>query len=517
MTRLHEYQGKEILRGFGIPVPKGAAVETANEARLLALGIGAPVVIKAQAWVTGRAGQNLIHFASTPDETAQIAGELLERQVGNFRVEKIMVEERLTLKREFYVGVIVDDISRAPVVIFSSIGGTGIEAIAAQHPDKIARHVVDIRLGLREFEARDLVRRTGIEGDLQTRLAAFIPKFYAAARTYEARTAEINPLALTANGDLVALDARFTIDDYAVYRHPDLGIEIAREFDRPPTELEKIAWNVEKNDYRGTFYFIQMQTDFRKGERVIGFHGAGGGGSMMNMDALLARGFKIANFVDTSGNPPASKVYRAARIILSQKGIDGYYAGGSGVASQEQFHSARGLVKAFMDEQLNVPAVLRVGGNAEDQAKVILERANGAFPAPIEAYGRDDSPDFCVERLQTLVDTYVPAENPPPRPPFEPQEPYSFETITGGTVTYDHALCRDCESKACVTTCVPQILSIVGDVPVLNITHEQARKGGCIECLACEVECHFLGNRGGRIFLPIPGLPDAGQNDVHSD
>ena len=107
-----------------------------------------------------------------------------------------------------------------------------------------------------------------------------------------------------------------------------------------------------------------METDFRKGERVIGFHGAGGGGSMMNMDALFARGFKIADFVDTSGNPPASKVYRAARIILSQPGIDGYYAGGSGVASQEQFNTARGLVKAFMDDQLNVPAVIRVGGNA---------------------------------------------------------------------------------------------------------------------------------------------------------
>src|SRR5690606_37433643 len=148
--------------------------------------------------------------------------------------------------------------------------------------------VVDIRLGLSESDARDLVRRAVIDGDLQARLADLLPKFYAAARTYEARSAEINPLALTASGDLVALDARFTIDDYAVYRHPDLGIEIAREFDRPPTELEKIAWNVEKNDYRGTFYFIQMKLDFAKGQRVVGFHGAGGGGSMMNMDALTA-------------------------------------------------------------------------------------------------------------------------------------------------------------------------------------------------------------------------------------
>ncbi|MBK8031848.1 MAG: hypothetical protein IPK17_20675 [Chloroflexi bacterium] len=200
---------------------------------------------------------------------------------------------------------------------------------------------------------------------------------------------------------------------------------------------------------------------------------------------------------------------------LSQRGIDGYYAGGSGVASREQFHSARGLVKAFMDQSLDVP-VLRVGGNAEDQASHSAARERG-LPAPIEAYGRDDSPDFCVDRLQTLVESYTPAENPPPRPPFAPQEPYSFATVTGGTVTYDHAVCRTCASKACVQTCVPQILSVVNDVPVLNISLEQAKKGGCTECLACEVECHFLGNRGGRIFLPISGLPDVGGNHVHSD
>jgi succinyl-CoA synthetase beta subunit len=506
MARLHEYQGKMILKQFGVPVPNGGAADTPDDAHALAEKINAPVVVKAQAWVTGRAGQNLVYFADDSAQAAQAAGELLGRQVGSFQVEKVLVEERVAIDREFYLGVILDDNARAPVVIFSSMGGTGIEDIAAQHPDKVARCAVDIRVGLREFEARDLARRAGIEGNLLLQLGSFMPKFYAAARGYEARSAEINPLALTANGDLIALDSRFTIDDYAVYRHPDLGIEIAREFDRPPTTLEKTAWNVEKNDYRGTFYFIQMETDFQKGERVIGFHGAGGGGSMMNMDALLAKGFKIANFVDTSGNPPASKVYRAARIILSQKGIDGYYAGGSGVASQEQFHTARGLVKAFMDEPLNVPAVIRVGGNAQERAIAILERANGTFPAPVEAYGRDDSPDFCVERLDELVRNYVPLDQISTREPFEPQAPYSFETVTGGTVTFDHARCRDCQSKICIETCVPQILSLENDVPVLNIDRDKAKRGGCIECLACEVECHFLGNRGGRINLPIAGL-----------
>jgi succinyl-CoA synthetase beta subunit len=506
MTRLHEYQGKTILRQFGVAVPKGAAASSPEEARAIAADINAPVVVKAQAWVTGRAGQNLVVFAENADDAAQAAQELLGRPVGNFRVEKVMVEEQVAIAREFYLGLIVDDSARAPIIIFSSMGGTGIEDIAREHPEKVARYTVDIRVGLPEYMARDLARSVGIEGKLLTQLGGFMPKFYAAARSYDARSAEMNPLALTADGNLIALDARFTVDDYAVARHPDLGIDIAREFDRPPTELEKIAWEVEKNDYRGTFYFIQMETDFHKGERVVGFHGAGGGGSMMNMDALFARGFKIGDFVDTSGNPPASKVYRAARIILSQHGIDGYYAGGSGVASQEQFHSARGLVKAFMDEQLNVPAVIRVGGNAEEQAIAILERANGAFPAPVEAYGRDDSPDACVERLETLVESYVPLDSVPPRELFTPAEPYSFETVTGGTVTYDHARCRDCASKICIETCVPKILSLDGDVPVLNIGHDDAKRGGCIECLACEVECHFLGNRGGRISLPIQGL-----------
>lgn len=515
MARLHEYQGKAILKRYGIAVPSGGVAATPEEAYVLAAEIGAPVVVKAQSWVTGRAGKHAIHFADNPEQAAEAARATLGMQIGNFAVEQVLVEQRVAIAREFYLGMIIDDSARAPVLILSGVGGTGIEDIAREHPDKLARHRVDIRAGVRDFDARELARRVGLSGEVMQKLTPVIVKFYEAARAYEARSAEINPLVLTADGQVMAVDCRFTVDDYAVFRHPDLNIAIAREFDRPPTLLEQIAWNVEKGDYRGTFYFIQMTTDFEKGDRVIGFHGAGGGGSMMNMDALLSRGFRVANFVDTSGNPPASKVYRAARIILSQQGIDGYYAGGSGVASQEQYHSARGLVKAFMDEPLNVPAVIRIGGNAEEQAIEILQRANGEFPAPVEAYGRDASPDFCTERLQALVESYVPAENPVPRLYPEPEKPYTFDTITGGTITYDHAVCLHCETKACVQTCVPQILSVVDDVPVLNITREAAKKGGCIECLACEVECYFHGRGGGRIVLPIPGLDEVDHGDSH--
>jgi succinyl-CoA synthetase beta subunit len=305
----------------------------------------------------------------------------------------------------------------------------------------------------------------------------------------------------------MALDCRITVDDNAAYRHPELGIEVAREFDRPPTQLERIAWQVEAGDYRGTFYFIQMAYDYKQGEGVIGFHGAGGGGSMMSMDAILNRGYKLANFVDTSGNPPASKVYRAARIILNQGPIDGYFASGSGVASQEQFHSARGLVKAFMEEPLTVPAVVRLGGNAEERAKAIIDRAQNEIPAPIEAYGKDDTPEKCAEQLDKLITSFeFPKQSPKSCFPPDPSEPYRFETITGGTVTLDYAACRNCDSKICIETCVPQILSIEDEVPILNISPEQAAKGGCIECLACQIECYFEGNQGGFVELPIEGL-----------
>jgi succinyl-CoA synthetase beta subunit len=468
--------------------------------------MGGPVVIKAQAWVTGRASYGAVKFVDTPDEAESAAASLLGMVIKHFTVDTVLIEEKLAIEREFYGGVIIDDIAQAPVMIFSSRGGSGIEQIAAEHPEAVARHTIDIRTGLADYEARNLVRRAGISGGLQLKLGALLQKLYDVAVQYDARAAEINPIVLTTDGKLVAADGRITVDDYAVYRHSDLGIGIAREFDRPPTDLEKIAWEIESGDYRGTFYFIQMEQDFAKGDGVIGFHGAGGGGSMMSMDAVLNRGYKLANFVDTSGNPPASKVYRAARIILSQPGLDGYFASGSGVASQEQFHSARGLVKAFMDAPLTIPAVIRLGGNAEERAIAILARAQAEIPAPVEGYGKNDSPDFCAERLDALIRNFTLPENVPDRQRPAPQTPYTFETVTGGTVTLDHALCAECESKVCIETCVPQILSVENDVPVLNINREHAKKGGCIECLACEVECYFAGNKGGYIDLPIPGL-----------
>ncbi|MBI3871782.1 MAG: acetate--CoA ligase family protein, partial [candidate division Zixibacteria bacterium] len=460
MARLHEYQGKELLQQAGMAVPKGQVVRHPAEVGAAIPAIGLPVVIKAQAWTTSRAAQGAIAFADNHHDAAAAVQTMLALKIGGFDVTEILIEEKIEIAREFYAGVIVDDANKTPVIIFSSIGGSGIEELARKHPKHVSKTPVDVRFGLRDFEARDAVRRTGVSGSLQTELARALVTLYGVARCWEARTAEINPLVLKTDGKLIACDCRITVDDNAVFRHPELGIEIAREFGRPPTELDKIAWAVERDDYRGTFYFIEMARGYKRGGGYLGFHGAGGGGSMMSMDALIKRGFKIANFTDTSGNPPASKVYRAAKIILSQPNIDGYFGSGSGVASQEQFHSARGLVKAFWEENLSIPAVIRLGGNAEDEAVRILTEYTKNLSAPVEGYKKDDTADFCAERMQALITQQKDKTEPcaaalPDALEFVPKDPYTFETPTG-RIVYDHALCRQCESKVCIHTCVPE-------------------------------------------------------------
>jgi succinyl-CoA synthetase beta subunit len=233
MARLHEFQGKALLKQFKIAVPEGGVATTPEEARAIAAEIGRPVMVKAQAWVTGRASMGGIKKAATPDDAAAAAEAMLGLKVKGFTVEQVLVEEQLDIAHEFYAGVIVDDRAQAPLVMFSSVGGTGIEEIAAEHPDRVASTHVDIDFGLQDYQARNVVRQTGIGGRLQRDLGGMLVQLYDVARAYEARAAEINPLVQTVDGKLYAADCRITVDDYAVFRHQDLGIEIAREYDRP--------------------------------------------------------------------------------------------------------------------------------------------------------------------------------------------------------------------------------------------------------------------------------------------
>ncbi len=509
MARLFEYQGKQILKEMGIKVPRGKVVETPEQAARAVEELGGEAVLKIQVWLKGRAQLGGIRFVKTPDEARKVAAELIGTKVKNFEVEKLLVEEKLKIERELFAGVVIDDYEKKPLVVFSSMGGTGIEEIAKEHPEAVLTYHVDVLEGFPEYKARGLLSKMGFSGKLLVKLSSTLSKLYQAFRKYDARSAEINPLVVTEEGEVYAADTHIAIDDYAVYRHPELGIEIAREFDRPPTELEKIAYKVEENDYRGTFYFFQMVEKPDPDQNYIGFHGAGGGGSMMSMDAVLNRGFKIANFTDTSGNPPASKVYRAAKIILSQPGIIGYFASGSGVASQEQFNSARGLVKAFMEDEIEIPAVLRLGGNYEEKAIEILETFSKFIPGKIEGYGRDDSPEFCADRLKELVEKGGRKVHrvKPMKDYSPPAGAYSFKTLTG-KVYIDHTLCAKCQAKPCVEACTYEVLKLQEGKPVLAISEEEAAKGKCTECLACELACFLEGQKAIHIELPIPGLKE---------
>ncbi len=314
---------------------------------------------------------------------------------------------------------------------------------------------------------------------------------------------------LTKDGQFVAADCRITIDDYAVARHPELSIEIAREFDHPPTALERVAYAVEQSDHRGTFYFAQLATIAAKDSKgLVGFHGAGGGGSMMSMDAIVNAGFTIANFTDTSGNPSASKVYRAARIILAQPNLVGYFGSGSGVASQEQYWSAYGLAKAFWGLDLDIPAVIRLGGNTEDRAVDILRRMSGLLRAPVEGYRKTDAPAMIAERFAELVAGASGTKWKPraPRVPKFVKDPSAtMFPVKNGRVWIDTAPWP--QIRHAVETHSGGLIVNRAGAPAMSLpSGEFANKDS--ELLACDVECRLAGVEGFYLELDIPGLDE---------
>src|SRR5438477_648710 len=505
MARLHEYQGKAILAANGFKIPRGRAAATADEAVAAAKELGGDIVVKIQAWTTGRAGIGGVAFAKKPEDVRVHAERMLSMKVGQFPVEAVLVEEKVDIDREFFLSFAIDDAARAPMIIFAAGGGTGIEERATS----TRRIPCDVNRGPLDSAVDEAVVSCGVSAKNAKQLNESIRKLFAAARSVEARSLEINPLVLTKNGEFVAADCRITIDDYAVGRHPELGIEIAREFDHPPTALEQVAYAVEQNDHRGTFYFAQLATAASTGSKgLAGFHGAGGGGSMMSMDAIVNAGFTIANFTDTSGNPSASKVYRASRIILAQPDLVGYFGSGSGVASQEQYWSAYGLAKAFWELDLDIPAVIRLGGNTEDRAVDILHRMSKLLRAPAEGYRKSDTPAFIAARFAELVATAA-AKKWKPRAPRVPKF-INHDVVIALAVKNGHVWI-DRERWPQIRSAVQEhsgglIVDLAG-APTPSVTAEEfATKDS--ELLACEVECHLAGIQGFYLELDIPGLDE---------
>ena len=413
MPKLLEYQGKRLLKEQGIPVPNGDVASTPQDAQRIAADIGKPVAIKAQIGVTGRFKAGGIKFANTPGEAEKAAAGLLGQDIKGTRVSRVLIEEQLDIEREMYAGIIVNDSYkvRGPVLMFSTRGGVDIEDIAAEDPDSVVSLNIDVLDGLSIEDVRGLVSRFNIPIPLLSSLSEIIHSLYQVFRKYSARSAEINPLVLTTDGKLLPADCRIVIDQASVFKHPDLEVDFPREIGREPTELERIAWRVEEEDYRGTGYFVQLAEGFGPGEGYVGFHGLGGGGAMLGADALIRHGLKLANYAESSGNPTASKVYRVVKLVFSQPGIDAFVLMGAMVANQEQWHHAHALVRALREDLLSrpgFPVVILIAGNKEKESLEILENGLSGLPAHIEIYGRDYvyNVDFIAERVKELVEEY---------------------------------------------------------------------------------------------------------------
>ena len=501
MARLHEYQGKALLAARGFEVPRGGHATSPDEAAQVARSLGVPVVIKIQAWTTGRAAIGGVAFADSPEQAADHARRMLGMRVGQFPVSAVLVEEKLKIAGELFVSLSIDDRERRPVILLSLSGGSGIE----QRSSEVHRLPCDVKDGPDAAALRNALNTANLDTSLKDRIANAVRGVFDLAKSIEARSVEINPLAITKDRRVVAADCRVTVDDYAVFRHPELGIDIARELDHPPTQLERIAYAIEQDDHRGTFYFAQLATEATPGSKgLIGFHGAGGGGSMMSMDAVVNEGFTIANFTDTSGNPSSAKVYRAARIILSQPGLVGYFGSGSGVASQEQFWSAYGLAKAFWEMNLDIPAVIRLGGNSEERAVEVLTDGTRELPTKVEGYRKNDAPAKIAKRFALLIEQAAGKRWQPraPRKPAYVGQPSSVSfPIKSGRVWIDAT--RWLAAKSIVELVAPQLLRDDNGRPALNVRPEEfATKDS--ELIAAEIECRRAGVDSLFVELDLP-------------
>ncbi|MFH2091765.1 MAG: ATP-grasp domain-containing protein [Pseudomonadota bacterium] len=412
MAKFLEYQGKEFFKQSKIPVPEGMVVNTPEEAKAAAIKLARPVVVKAQVFAGGRGKAGGVKVADTPEQAENVAKEILGMTIKGLVVKQVLVEEQLDIVQEFYAGIIINSAQevRGPVLMFSPEGGMEIESVSA---DKIATLNVDVIKGLMPYDTLNMVASMGVTGTALTQVSDIVFKLFKLFQQLDCRTLEINPLVLTSDNRVLAADCRMAVDDQALFRHPELGIKIGREFLQEPTEFDLIAWSFEASDFRGTSYVAEMTPpeEVARGG-YVGYHGIGGGAAMIGMDALNNVGLKIADYADTSGNPTASKVYRTAKLIMSQPGIDAYFLAGFMMANQEQWHHAHGLVKALREElpkkPKGFPVVLLLCGNKEKEAQSILKEGLADLNARIEIYDRDRVYDatFIAGRVKALVDDY---------------------------------------------------------------------------------------------------------------
>jgi succinyl-CoA synthetase beta subunit len=365
---IHEYQARDVLRRYGIPIPRYEVVESARDARRVAEAIGRTVVIKAQVKVGGRGKAGGVKLAASADEAERNAAAILGMDLKGLRVGKVLVAQAVDIAKEYYVGVVVDRSSRKPVLMVSAAGGVDIEEVARDTPEKILKHAVDPVLGLSPDEARDVAAMIETRPEIASQIAAVIEKLYAAFVGIDASLAEVNPLVVTPDGAVWAVDAKINVDDNALFRHPD--IEAMRDSAAETAEIRKAR---------------ELGLSYVKLEGSVGCLVNGAGLAMATMDLIKYYGGEPANFLDIGGSSSPDKVVAALEIITADSNVRSILVNIFGGITRCD-DVARGLVTALSMRPVGLPIVVRLTGTNEKEARAILgERNLEAFETMDEA------------------------------------------------------------------------------------------------------------------------------------
>jgi succinyl-CoA synthetase beta subunit len=356
-VKLQEYRSKEILARHGVPLLAGEIATTPEQARAAAADIGGPVVVKAQVLVGGRGKAGGVKLADTPDEAEQRARDIIGLDIKGTTVKTLLVAPAADIAHEYYLGLILDRAAKAITVIASAEGGVEIEETAKTNPGAILRLPLHPLLGLQEHEARRVGFFLGIPAELRRDFATVMRGLHAAFVESDADLAEINPLAVTSDGRLLALDAKIVLDDSALPRHPDL--EAMRDLDEEePSEIAAREAGIS---------FIKL-------DGSIGCMVNGAGLAMTTMDLVKLAGGEPANFLDIGGGAKADKVTAAFRIILDDPNVRAILVNIFGGITRGD-EVARGIVEARASLQRDVPMVVRIVGTNAEEAKPILSEA----------------------------------------------------------------------------------------------------------------------------------------------
>jgi succinyl-CoA synthetase beta subunit len=361
-VKIHEYQGKEIFRRFGVPVPRGIPAFSADEAVKAAQALPGPVwVVKAQIHAGGRGKVGGVKLARSVDEVRDVAGRMLGMQLVTHqtgpegqKVGRLLIEEGADIRKELYVAMIVDRTSQRVVLMASSEGGMDIEEVAAKTPEKIHRVIIDPVKGLTDAQADEVARSIGIPEASVPQARAVFQGLYRTFDETDASLAEINPLILTGDGRVIALDAKLNFDDNALFRHPD--IVAMRDLDEEdPAEIEASKYDLS---------YISLDGD-------IGCLVNGAGLAMATMDVIKLYGGSPANFLDVGGGATTEKVTEAFKIMLRNRHLKAILVNiFGGIMKCDTI--AEGIVAASRAVSLKVPLVVRMKGTNEDLGKKIL-------------------------------------------------------------------------------------------------------------------------------------------------